>query len=220
MYSKTSKRVIALLFPVFILSMTFNVANASNLWEEFHWSKTEKPLTVTIVDKTSSEWGLSIEGAVSDWSLSDVLDVEIAKKRGSGKKNAQNCDPIEGRVVICNSEYGDTNWLGITQVWLDGDHITKATIKLNDTYFNQARFNTSEWRNYVTCHEVGHILGLDHADEDYNNSPLGTCLDLVTDPELSQHPDKSDYDSLELIYSHIDETNTDTPGKKKGGKKK
>ena len=51
MYSKTSKWVVALLSPVLIMSITFNVANASNLWEEFHWSKTDKPLTVTIVDK-------------------------------------------------------------------------------------------------------------------------------------------------------------------------
>jgi hypothetical protein len=40
---------------------------------------------------------------------------------------------------------------------------------VNDTYFNTPKYDTSAWRNLVMCQEVGHTLGLDHQDEDFDN---------------------------------------------------
>jgi len=226
MFKNIRLGVLAVVLPVFFMSVTVDMVNASNMWEKFHWARTQDPFTVTLVDKTSKEWDSPVEEAAKDWSLSNVLDIKIVEEKVSkNDKNQKNCDPIEGRVVVCNAEFGDNNWLGLSEIWLDGDHITKATIKINDTYFRQERFNTQEWRNYITCHEMGHILGLDHADSDYSNIPLGTCLDLVTNPTVSQHPNQGDYDSLELIYAHLDEFSTtssiyESKKNKKGGANK
>ncbi len=62
------------------------------------------------------------------------------------------------------------------------------------------------WRNLVSCQEVGHTLGLDHQDENFDNANLGTCMDYTNDPSTNQHPNKHDYDQLVTIYSHLDST--------------
>jgi hypothetical protein len=79
---------------------------------------------------------------------------------------------------------------------------------MNDTYFNRSTYNTPAWRNLVMCQEVGHTLGLDHQDEDFNNPSLETCMDYASDPTPNQHPNQHDYDMLELIYAHLDLTTT------------
>jgi hypothetical protein len=58
------------------------------------------------------------------------------------------------------------------------------------------------------CQEVGHILGLDHQDENFGNTPLGTCMDYSNDPAPNQHPNQHDYNQLVSIYSHLDSTST------------
>jgi hypothetical protein len=58
------------------------------------------------------------------------------------------------------------------------------------------------------CQEVGHTLGLDHQDEDFNNPNLGTCMDYTSNPDSNQHPNQHDYDQLAAIYSHLDSVNT------------
>ena len=69
----------------------------------------------------------------------------------------------------------------------------------------------------VTCQEIGHTFGLDHQDENFNNTNLGTCMDYTNDPAgtagtngtlANTSPNKHDYDELVTIYSHLDSTNT------------
>jgi hypothetical protein len=96
----------------------------------------------------------------------------------------------------------------VAQIWASGSHITQGTVKLNDTYFNSPTYNSTAWRNLVSCQEVGHTLGLDHQDENFDNPNLGTCMDYTNDPSTNQHPNKHDYDQLVTIYSHLDSTTT------------
>jgi hypothetical protein len=58
------------------------------------------------------------------------------------------------------------------------------------------------------CQEVGHTLGLDHQDENFDNPNLGTCMDYTRNPGTNQHPNQHDYAELEAIYSHFDSTTT------------
>ena len=58
------------------------------------------------------------------------------------------------------------------------------------------------------CQEVGHTLGLDHQDEDFDNPNLGTCMDYTSDPSTNQHPNAHDYEELEAIYAHLDGVTT------------
>ena len=54
------------------------------------------------------------------------------------------------------------------------------------------------------CQEIGHTFGLTHQDENFNNTPLGTCMDYSSNPIPNQHPNQHDYDQLVTIYSHFD----------------
>ena len=60
------------------------------------------------------------------------------------------------------------------------------------------------------CQEVGHVFGLDHQDEDFDNSNLNTCMDYTNDPASNQHPNQHDYDQLVSMYGHLDGSTTIT----------
>lgn len=196
-------KVTAIVAVVLSLTGFVSVASASHSWGGYHWARTANPFTLSLGDNVSSAWDSILTTTSGDWSKSSVLDTTIVA--GLGKKN---CLANNGRVEVCNRTYGNNGWLGIAQVWVSGSHITKGTVKVNDTYFNTPTYDTSAWRNLVMCQEVGHTLGLDHQDENFTNANLGTCMDYTNDPSTNQHPNKHDYDMLETIYSHFDSITT------------
>jgi hypothetical protein len=55
---------------------------------------------------------------------------------------------------------------------------------------------------------VGHALGLDHQDEDFDNASLGTCLEYTNRPKSNQTPNRRDYRDLKAMYAEADETTT------------
>jgi hypothetical protein len=178
--------------------------NASHSWGGYHWARTSNPFNLKLGDNVSSVWDATLAITASDWSTSSVLETTVVL----GGANPKNCRATLGRVEVCNSTYGNNGWLGIAQIWANGQHITQGVVKLNDTYFKTAKYNTTAWRNLVSCQEVGHTFGLDHQDENFNNGNLGTCMDYTNDPSTNQHPNKHDYDQLVTIYSHTDTTTT------------
>ena len=156
-------------------------------------------------DNLSSNWDAYLGTTSSDWSKSTVLDTTIV----AGSTKPRTCKATSGRVEVCNATYGSTGWLGIASISVTGGtHITQGTVKVNDTYFNTATYNTSAWRNLVMCQEVGHTFGLAHQDENFDNANLGTCMDYTNNPSTNQHPNQHDYDQLVSIYSHVDSTTT------------
>jgi hypothetical protein len=186
-------------------------AQANHSWNGYHWARQSNPFTLRLGDNVSSKWDPYLSTTSTDWSKSTVLDARIV----AGLANPNTCGPTSGRVEVCNGAYGNNGWLGIAQVWVSGKHITQGTTKMNDTYFNTAKYNTTAWRNLVMCQEVGHTLGLDHQDEVSNNANLGTCMDYTNDPNggaggasatdpSNQHPNQHDYEELALVYSHLD----------------
>ncbi len=181
-------------------------AYANHSWGGYHWARTANPLTLKIGNNVSSVWSGVLASAVSDWSISSVLDAAVV----AGQSNVKNCKPTAGRVEVCNSKYGKTGWLGIAQVWANGDHITQGTVKLNDTYFATAQYNAPAWKQFVACQEIGHTFGLDHQDEAFDNPNLGTCMDYTSDPARNDgagnnlHPNAHDYEELATIYAHLD----------------
>jgi hypothetical protein len=178
---------------------------ADHSWGGYHWARTSNPFTLKVGDNVSSAWDAHLNMAISDWHGSSVLN--LVKMAGGTKPKV--CRPTSGQIEVCNASYGNTGWLGIAQIWITGGvHITQAITKVNDTYFSRSPYNTPAWRQLVMCQEVGHDFGLDHQDEDFTNSNLGTCMDYTDDPEINQHPNVHDFQELEAIYSHVDSTTT------------
>jgi len=197
----TLRRFLAALFTIALALTT--VASADHSWGNYHWSRTGNPFVVVLGDNVDSRWDGWLGEASNDWSASTVLDTTIAGGQAKG-----NCKPPDGRVEVCNANYGFNGWLGVAQIWVSGDHIVKAAVKLNDSYHDLAPYNEPAWRDLVMCQEVGHVFGLDHQDEAFDNGNLGTCMDYTNDPDgpLSNlQPNQHDYELLADIYSHLDE---------------
>jgi len=189
-------------------------AYAHHSWRKYHWARTSNPFTIKLGNNLGSGWSTYLTQASADWSQSSVLDTTVV----AGQSNPTNCPPTLGRVEVCSANYGATGWLGIASIWTSGNaHIAQGTVKNNDYYFNQARYNTPAWRQFVTCQEVGHTFGLVHQDENFNNTNLGTCMDYTNDPTgtagtngalNNMHPNQHDYDQLLSIYTHLDSSTT------------
>lgn len=179
-------------------------AYADHAWGNYHWARSVNPLVLKLGDNVSSVWDAYLATSSSDWSQSAVLDTAIV----SGGTDSRKCRATNGRVEVCSNKYGRNGWLGVASIWASGNHIVQGTVKLNDTYFNTAKYNTAAWRNFVMCQEIGHTFGLDHQDEDFSNPNLGTCMDYTNDPASNQHPNQHDYDQLETIYAHLDTITT------------
>ena len=205
------------------------VTSANNSWGKYHWNKSTDDTLASPLELgdnlNTPAWDASLDSASTDWNLSVLKNQVVA-----GSSNA-NCDPTSGRVEICNAEYGNNGWLGIAYIWATrgkSNHITQGVVKVNDTYFNTAPYNTPAWRNMVMCQEIGHEFGLDHQDTNFSNTNLGTCMDYTNDPDGTlngqadnQQPDQHDYDEMTDIYEHLNATddNTSGPGNNKGGGK-
>lgn len=202
-------------------------AMADHSWNGYHWAgiSADAPLRAPVGNNVSSDWTVSLQLAVGEWRVSDVLDVPLA----AGQTHPRKCDPVDGTMQICSYSYGLRGWLGIATVWTSGDHILAATTKLNDSYFGAgSTYNTQAWRDLVTCQEVGHDFGLAHQDENFYNQNLGTCMDYTDDPEGTLHaynaglsnvaPNMHDYDELDIIYDGHSEGTSGGGGGAGGGK--
>ena len=201
---KSSFLFVWMIVLVFALALFPTSVSANHSWGKYHWARTSNPFTLKVGDNVGSAWDSYLNEAISDWNQSTVLDLS----KVTGSTNGSTCAPTSGRIEACNAAYGTTGWLGIAQIWTTrGAHIVQATTKVNDTYFNQAQYNTPAWRRLVMCQEIAHDFGLDHQDENFNNPNLGTCMDYTSDPDgppSNEHPNAHDFAQLQSIYKHLD----------------
>lgn len=196
-FRRSLRRVLVLPLALVCLSVLAPPAGANHSWRGYHWARSS-PFTLQLGSNLSRLWQSHLFTTAADWSKSTVLDTTVT----TGRTTPSACNPSLGRVEVCNSSYGLNGWLGAASVWTYGGHITQGVVKMNDSYFSRAFYNTSAWRNHVLCQEVGHTLGLYHQDE--SGADLGTCMDYARNPVNSQRPNAHDYAQLEEIYAHSD----------------
>lgn len=187
-------------------------ASASHSWGGYHWANGTSGTLVVKRALSTAKWTSLVNAAMSDWQGKPL---SFAVSDAPGGTNRRRCAPVSGQTLICNDTYGQKGWLGIASIWLSGGHISQATTKLNDTYFNMSRYNSDAWRRLVACQEVGHNWGLDHQDENFSNYNLGTCMDYTNAPSggivggfnygpSNVRPNNADYNHLAGFYGHSD----------------
>jgi hypothetical protein len=203
-------RTLATVTAVMIAALALpSAAQASHRWGNYHWARTSNPFTLRLDNNVTSAWTTYLNQASADWTSSSVLNTTVV----SGSFGSRDtCSPTAGHVEVCNGAYGQNGWLGIASISITtGSHISRAYVKVNDTYFNQSQYNTAPYRRLVMCQEVGHTFGLGHQDENQTNPNLGTCMDYTRDPDgppSNEHPNSHDYSLLQSIYSHTDSFNS------------
>ncbi len=206
-YGGSMNKAISLAFGAgLIVLLASSAAYASHSWGGYHWARTANPFTLKVGDNVTAAWDPYLDEAIADWNPSAVLDLQ---KVASDK--TKSCRPTAGRIDVCNGKYGSNGWLGIAQIWVSGNHITQAITKLNDTYFNNAKYNTPALRRLVMCQEIAHDIGLDHQDEAFDNPNLGSCMDYTSNPvgpPSNEHPNAHDFEQIEFIYAHLDSITT------------
>ena len=126
-------------------------ALATHAWGTYHWARTSNPFTLKIGDNVNSAWDAYLANAEADWAVTSGScnnsqnPVRTNPVAGS-VSNVKRCSAVSGTVQVCNSTYGNNGWLGIASISVSGSHITAGTVKVNDTYFNTAQYNTPAWR--------------------------------------------------------------------------
>jgi Matrixin len=137
---------------------------------------------VYFIDNTSSAW--PVAAAVPPWNQAHGVD---------SLYRFATCPAAAGIhcVTTTNGNFGDTGWDGQTNMQIDANHnfVDGMSIQFNDYYQETA----SEHRT-VTCHELGHALGLDH------NSSTNSCMFAGGAPSATT-PAADDYTLLADIYS-------------------
>lgn len=196
-------------FPAIVLALALiasspAVVSADHTWSGYHWARTTSSFLLRLGDNVSPAWDAYLSRTSSAWTATSALDTRVV----AGRADARTCDATPGRVEVCSAAYGDTGWLGIASVAVRDGHITQATVRLNDTYFSKAPYDTAAWRDLVMCQEVGHALGLSHQDEDYANANLGSCMDYTRSPGTNRRPNQHDHQQLSSTYRHLDSTST------------
>ena len=193
-----------------VLAAPAGAALLPQSWNGYHWARTGA-LAIMLGDNVSSAWDSYLSRAATLWSADKHIDFVPS----AGMTSPGTCSPVYGTVQACSGNYGATGWLGYATVWTSGSYIVQATVKLNDYYFSQARYNTVAYRDQVTCQEVGHTLGLAHIDVNYTNANLGTCMDYTNDPtgtkgtngtKANISPNSTDFTNLDRIYATLDST--------------
>lgn len=195
-----------------VLSALLVFANATawgdHSWGPYHWARTTNSFDLTIINSTTNEWDPYVTQAIShpvelDWSRSAVLSMVEDTSGSTANRVRRQCKGGNGKVRICNLEYGFTGWLGIAGISVDTNgHITTGYTKLNDSYFNADYYNNDSWKQSVTCQELGHNVGLGHQDENFGNQSLFSCMDYQDPPY--EYPNAHDFNQLEGIYAHLD----------------
>jgi hypothetical protein len=179
-------------------------------WNGWTWSHTGK-LNILLGDNVSSAWDSYLRQAATSWSADKYIDFQVT----SGMTSAAGCSPVYGTVQACSGNYGATGWLGYATVWTSGTKIVEATVKLNDYYFSQTKYNVAAFRLQTTCQEVGHTIGLAHLDTNFGNANLGSCMDYTNDPtgtkgtngtKVNTKPTSLDFTNLDRIYAKFDTT--------------
>jgi hypothetical protein len=119
--------------------------------EATRWDAT-RGLYLTVDIATDDLWTPIAEQSILDWNQSEAVILTTNRV-----PHDPQCSPVQGRLKVCNDDYGETPWHGINIILVD--QFTNTTLhsisKLNDRYNTDAAS-----RRYIACHEIGHGTSL------------------------------------------------------------
>jgi len=178
--------------------------------EDIGWKPNGKHgvgLVLTVANACSSDWDEHFAKAVLDWDrLGEDLEfygnVDILELTMKDVKHDVECSQSSGILKVCNGNYGETDWKGVNEVLIKEGYISSSVAKMNEFYLGDE--NLWNERRYTMCHEMGHGLGLGHADTNFFNTDLNTCMDYTNHPQNNLKPNEGDFAKLGKLYGGKD----------------
>lgn len=156
-------------------------------------------LKLEIVNALDDRWTPFFDQAVLDWDNGDPDALSLTTSRSSPDAS---CKAIDGKMKVCNGNYGGTGWRGINELLYDGgNRILQSVAKMNEYYLDSGASNDE--RTYTMCHEIGHGYGLLHTDENFLNSPLGDCMDYSNNLKPNLLPGLINFQRLANMYGTV-----------------
>lgn len=182
--------IVGLLAALFATVLAFKVAPVASAPEAGHWPSDNRE--VAVVDRTGDPaWQRATRWAVERWNRADV-GVRLTWTAATGP-----CDDSAEDIEFCPATKADLARLDVPQlqglVEPDVDrhgHFERVQVLVcADCRLGQAR------RKVVTTHELGHALGLSHADG---------AGSLMHPSGGSDHPHRPDIEALRSRHAHTD----------------
>lgn len=167
----------------------------------YEWVGTtgEGGLTLELLNALDDDWQTYFEQALSDWESGTPDALTLSTSRVTAEST---CSSVDGKMKVCNGDYGDTGWRGINELMLTSNNkIVSSVAKMNEYYLKSS--TSSLDKQYTMCHEIGHGFGLPHTDENFMNTPLGDCLDYSNSVSQNQKPGQINYDKLAAVYGVV-----------------
>ena len=92
-------------------------------------------LQLEMVNALDAEWYTFFDLAVQQWNAGSgaMKPLELSV---SYAPTDEACSPIQGKMKVCNGNYGDTRWKGINVVTLINEEIIESSAKMNEFYLN------------------------------------------------------------------------------------
>jgi hypothetical protein len=155
-------------------------ASSATCFVRWSYNGAVRPI-IDFVDHSGASW--PVGRAVTKWNETSGID-SIYRPASSG------CDGAPTHCVnVYSKNYGATGWTGLTSrtLYAAQTYYTNATTELNDYYGGT---ETQKWN--TACHELGHVLGLDH------NISTTSCLYYAR--ISTKYPNADDFNLLERYY--------------------